>query len=237
MFNFRSMFLFLFFSFFQTYRSQLNVFSWCEWGISHLVWLPYYRKLTCISKICVFPRRVNFYKRYFRRHWLSGMFFRDLKFPSIWLNFRYTCKVLDMPKKAKSFILVDICQYQWNCEEPSKWRRRYLSLTTFGTFRENTMNKVSISHDTFFFNCFWCLSKTCTFLKVAFISFILKCHPLFRVNFFYSRRKFLPIKFALIQVALNFQYFIRHSSLDPIGSELLCWIIQGQHCTSTIIIL
>ena len=104
------------------------MFSWCEWGISHLVWLPYYRKLTCISKICVFPRRVNFYKRYFRRHWLSGMFFRDLKFPSIWLNFRYTCKVLDMPKKAKSFILVDICQYQWNCEEPSKWRRRYLSL-------------------------------------------------------------------------------------------------------------
>ena len=169
------------------------MFSWCEWGISHLVWLPHYRKLTCISKICVFPRRLNFYKRYFRRHWLSGMFFRDLKFPSIWLNFRYTCKVLDMPKKAKSFILVDICQYQWNCEEPSKWRRRYLSLTPFGTFRENTMNKVSISHDTFFFNCFWCLSKTCTFVKVAFISFILKCHPLFRVNFFYSRRKSFPL--------------------------------------------
>ena len=105
MFNLPSKFLFLFFSFFQTYRSQLNVFTWCEWGISHLVWLPYYRKLTCISKLCVFPRRVNFHKPYFRRHWLSGMFFRDLKFPSIWLNFRFTCKVLDMPKKAKSFIL------------------------------------------------------------------------------------------------------------------------------------
>ena len=106
------------------------------------------------------------------------------------------------PLKEECFIRGEICRQQWNCKEPSNVTR-FLYLNCLGKW---TKFPFQITCLTLFLLS---LHKFCFFVSVTLISFILKCYPLFCINFFYVKVVFHQIHVNLSRVNLQLFFSIR----------------------------